>query len=256
MRKYWCFFLQTINDFLIYRARLVFISFFQFVTPLTMIWVFSSVSGNQFAGMNRQQITSYYIFISLLGLFLVSRADDFVKISIQHGDFGKYLLKPVRFWVISLINDVSRRSIKLLIGVPIFLIIAFFNGVNIGFSGDLLRFLVIIILSFVLTFLFSYSFRLLTFWLEELWGWQNLRNVSITLLSGMVLPYQFFPKAMVGVLTWTPFPYLVSWPITVGFTNNIYLEISICSLWIFIFLISGMFLWKRGLKIYSALGIY
>lgn len=256
MKKYWVFFLQTLNDFLVYRARFVFTTFFQFITPLTMIWVFTSLSGSQFAGMSKQNIISYYVFVSLLGLTMTSKVDDYVKLAIQQGDFGKYMLKPVAFWLISLITDLSRRIIRMSLSVPIFLLILFATRTNLAFQGNPFNLVIVISLSLVLTFVFSYSFGLLTFYFEELWGWQNLRDITVVLLSGVILPYQFFPDAMIKILKWSPFPYLVAWPLRIGFTGNFYFEIAVSLSWITIFLFLGNLLWKKGLKIYSALGLY
>ena len=256
MRKYWYFFLQTLKDFLAYRARFIFTTIFQFVTPLTMIWVFISLPGNQFSGMGKHQIISYYVFVSFLGLFMTSKVDDFIKLAIQQGDLGKYMLKPVKFWLISLITDLSRRIVRLVIGTPIFLAILYSSGANLLLSGDIPKLVTAIALSLILAYTFSYFFGLLTFWFEELWGWQNLRDVAVVLLSGVILPYQFFPNNMLEILKWSPFPYLVAWPLRIGFTGNFYFEIIVSLLWIATFYILGNIFWKKGLKIYSALGLY
>lgn len=258
MRKYWVFFLQTISEFLTYRLRFFFTTFFQFVTPLTMIWVFTALPGNKFAGMTKEQLISYYISTSFLYTFMNSKVDDFVKIAIQQGDLGRYLIKPINFWVISLISDLSRRLTRWVFCLPLFAVIFIFGNISFGtlikdFSPVVFPVLAI---SLSLTFVFSFSLGLLTFWLEELWGWQNLKEISIVLLSGIALPYQFFPQSLVNFLKLTPFPYFVAWPLRIGFTGNIFFEFFIAGSWTFIFLFTSIFLWKRGLKIYSGMGLY
>lgn len=258
MKKYWVYFLQTINEFLTYRFRFFYTAFSQFITPLTMMWVFSALPGNKFAGMTKEEIMIYYLSTSFLALFMNSKADDHVKTSIQQGGLGICLTQPIHFWIISLIQDSSRRIIRLLICLPFFLAILYFSGKgpDIIFSNFSFQMLPIIITSLILTFTFSFTFGLTTFWLGELWGWQNLKEILVILLSGIALPYQFFPEKMVSFLKYTPFPYFTAWTLRAGFTGSIYFEFLVAVVWIIVFCSLGRILWFRGLRIYSGMNLY
>jgi ABC-2 type transport system permease protein len=112
------------------------------------------------------------------------------------------------------------------------------------------------VISFLIAFSFSFVVGLLTFWVEEVWGLQNVKDVSIVLLGGVALPYYFFPITLQKILVFTPYPYLVNWPLRKGFSGNLLLEFIMAVFWLVTFLLLGQLLWKKGLKKYSALGTY
>jgi len=130
MRKYWEFFLQNLNTDLIYRAKFVLSFATHFIVPFTMICIFISLPGNKFAGMTKDQLISYYVFSSFLLLLLDPRIDDSVKTSIQHGDFGRYLIKPIKYWALAVIEDLSHKIIRLVMGMPVLLILVLVSGTS------------------------------------------------------------------------------------------------------------------------------
>ena len=258
MKKYWVFFVQNVSEYTTYRLKLFLGLFSNLIIPVTMIWIFSSLPQSQFAGMTKEEIAKYYVLASFLYAFVGSKVDDFVKTSIQHGDLGRYLIKPVNFWILAFINDFSIRFIRLIVSFPILILFAVLVGVPLNILKDLFSLTTVFVLglSYTLSFFMSFCLGLLTFWVEEVWGLQHLKETGVKLLSGLALPYQFFPAVAVSVLQWLPFPYLVIWLIRFGFTGNVLFEISIVIFWITGFYLLGLFMWRRGLKIYSGLGLY
>lgn len=255
--KYIVFLLQNSHDFLVYRMRLFIIVFTSFIAPIVMMWVLSSLPGKIINGANREQIITYYLTTSILYLFMNSKIDSFVKEAIQQGELATYLIKPVSFWLVAFVKDISGRIIRLVFGLPIFilLLLAYSQSFKLNLS-DLGLTSIMIMLSFLIAFTFSFSLGLLTFWIEEVWGLQNVKEVSVVLLGGVALPYYFFPEALQRVLTYTPFPYLVNWPLRKGFSGNLALEFTMAVCWLIIFTAISMILWRKGLKKYSALGTY
>lgn len=256
MAKYWRFFIQNINEFLSYRLRVVLLILSQFISPLVMIWVFSGIAISKFSNLNQNQIVAYYIFTSILYLFLNSGVDDLVKSSIQDGTLARYFLRPGSFFTFSLVKELSGRIARLFLGLPIFIILVVANWGQV--SSYLLPpfFLIILmmIISFSIAFLFSFNIGLLAFWIEEVWGVQNLKQVSFTLLGGAALPYQVFPQSFQNFLVWTPFPYLINWPLRYGFSGNVTLEFLIAIFWLIALIILYKILWRMGSKKYSAMG--
>lgn len=229
----------------------------QFISPLVMIWIFSGGAIKQLKGVNQEQITSYYIFTSILYIFLNSTIDDYVRNSIQEGQLAFYLLKPLNFFWVAFVKDSSTRLTKLIMGLPIFGILFLLNRNSIEYSALPSPVIIfpMLLISFSLVFIISFSLGLLTFWLEEVWGVQNLKYVSFLLLGGVALPYQFFPLSLQRVLYWTPFPYLINWPLRQGFTGNLSFEFIIAIGWLILLLFFGRGLWRAGIKKYSTLGV-
>jgi ABC-2 type transport system permease protein len=258
MNKYFVFFLQNTHDFLVYRLRLFIIVISSFVAPLVIMRILTNIPGPKVNGMSKEQIISYYLVTSILFVFLNSRIDYFVKEAIQQGELATYLVKPVEFWKVALVKDLSGRVIRVVFGLPIFivLLIVYHDVFHFSLTANAVLFVVMLIISSLLVFAFSFAVGLLAFWLEEVWGLQNLKDASVILLSGVGLPYSFFPVALQKFLIFTPFPYLVNWPLRKGFSGNLIGEFVIALAWLFILLLVNKILWKKGLRRYSGLGTY
>ena len=249
-------FLQYVHEMLTYRLRIILMVISNFATPIVMLLVLQSIDNR--SGLSTQQLVSYYIFTTILALSMRSRVDEFVQESIEEGGLATYLIRPVHFWLIALTNDLSSRILKLLFGIPVFLVLLFiYSRIHISVSWiSTLTIAGMILLSFSLSFTFSFMIGLLAFWIEELWGLQNLKDVMIILLGGIALPYQFFPVWLQKSLVYTPFPYLINWPLRKGFTGSFTLEVIITLVWILTFALLSKLFWQTGLKKYSALGTY
>lgn len=258
MRKYRALFIQYLHEFFTYRLRVVFFTFSQLVSPIVMIAIFSGITNFTAINMNKDQVITYYLFSSIFFLFLNSRVDDFVKLSIQEGGLADSLLKPVNYWLICLIQDLARRIGKLVLGLPIIflLLIVNINSLSLPVHYNPLMVVFIVSISYLLSFFISFSLGLLAFWLDEVWGFQNLKEVLFIFLGGVALPYQIFPQAMQSFLSWTPFPYLINWPMRLGVNQPIFLEIIIAISWLLFFMFLGFLGWRKGLKKYSGMGVY
>jgi len=229
----------------------------QFISPLVAIWILSGYIGNRFILMNRKEIVSYYLYTSLLYLFLNSSIDEMVKNCIQDGQMATYLLKPLSFVKVAFIRDLSTRVMKLSLGLPIFflLLILSWREINIPLGLSLFLLPLMTLISFSLSFLISFTLGLSCLWLEEIWGLQNLKYVSIIVFGGVALPYQIFPVSLQRLLYWTPFPYLVNWPLRLGMSGSYFKEIIIAGIWLLFFLVLSRLVWRAGLKRYSAMGV-
>jgi ABC-2 type transport system permease protein len=256
MRKIARLMALNFNELMSYRLRLVFMVISQFISPLVMILVFTSLNLTSQYPTGQQNLISYYIFTSLIYLFTNSNIDDYLVLLIQEGGLATYLLKPMSFWQVALTRDLSIRIFKLFLGLPLIILAIFLTSTNLTFSLSNLPYLLFtLIISYALTFFFSFSVGLLAIWIEEIWGLQNLKNVSIIILSGVVLPSQIFPATLQNILIYTPFPYLINWSIRLGFTGSITKEFLIASIWTLIFYLIARFTWTKCIKKYSAFGV-
>ena len=62
-----------------------------------------------------------------------------------------------------------------------------------------------LLLAFVVSFSFDYFIGLLAFYTESTWGLSMTKEILIAVLSGALVPLQFFPDALQKVLLLLPF---------------------------------------------------
>ena len=120
----------------------------------------------------------------------------------------------------------------------------------------LLLFGLTLMLAFTLRFLVQYTFAMLAFWMARAVAIEQFWYLFYLFLSGLVAPLTVFPSAMAAIALWTPFPYLIYFPVAIllGLEVSWLQGFSIMLGWCLIFWLANRWLWKRGLRRYSGMG--
>ncbi len=112
------------------------------------------------------------------------------------------------------------------------------------------------ILAFILRFIIQYTFALFAFWLERATAIEQFWYLLYLFLSGLIAPLEMFPESVRQVAMWTPFPYVIHFPVAllIGLPVDVGRGFLMMIGWCGIFFIWNRWLWRRGLKRYSAMG--
>lgn len=108
------------------------------------------------------------------------------------------------------------------------------------------------------TLLFVVSF--VPFWNPEAaWGAHFLVTVVIIeFLSGALFPIDVLPVSFQNVLFFTPFPYLIFFPLQVYLGNIVgpalFKGLLISGFWVIVLWLFMKFVWNKGLKVFQAYG--
>ena len=121
---------------------------------------------------------------------------------------------------------------------------------------QLLLFCIACILSFILRFVIQYTFAMFAFWTERASALENFWFLFYLFLSGLIAPLDVFPETVRTVVMFTPFPYLIHFPVSllVGLPIDVAGGFLAIIAWIFIFFALNRLLWRGGLKRYSGMG--
>ncbi len=124
--------------------------------------------------------------------------------------------------------------------------------------GHVAAYVLLINLAFILRFLIAYCIGLLTFWFDQATALDELYFVIAALLTGSFAPLDLYPPAVRAVIEWTPFPYLVYYPVRVltGVADRaeFWRSCGILLAWVGLFVLLRGLLWRRGLRRYGAVG--
>jgi len=122
--------------------------------------------------------------------------------------------------------------------------------------GRLLLFIPILMLAFILRFLTQYTFALFAFWTERASAIEQFWFLFYLFLSGMIAPLEVFPETVREIALWTPFPYLINFPVSILIGLPVDIERGLLMMlgWIILFFICNRWLWRQGLKQYSGMG--
>jgi ABC-2 type transport system permease protein len=264
MKKYLTFFNLYFKDVAAYKADVL----LSMATTMVYIFVFYIVWKAVYTGGNLTQISGYTL-PSVVTYYLVTnvfaRADVADQIllsdSIWFGELAKDLTRPWNIKLTQFLMFVGNILYNLLMHLPflIILLLIFHNFVILPSFIYLLYFFVTLILSILLGMSFFSIFHSLTFFYGDQSSNINLFGYLIMGMSGGIFPLDFLPSNVSWIFLHLPFRFLVNTPakvflekMTAGEIFSSWLEMSI---WIIFFYLIFHFLFKKGLREFSGVGL-
>lgn len=246
-------------NFIMWRLRNVFQIFLVF-----FLWdtVFSDPDRILF-GYDRTRILTYVFGILIVKAFVLSAKATDVAGEIADGRISFFLLKPINYFKYWLTRDLSSKSLNLSFAAVEAVLLYWFLKPPIFLQTDsrfLFGFILAIILAIFIYFLIVFLVSFIPFWWPEVaWGGHFLITVVIVeFLSGALFPLDILPSALQNVLSYTPFPYLIFFPLQVylGKISDplLYKGLLVSFVWVFILYFLMNKLWKKGLMAYEAHG--
>ena len=119
-------------------------------------------------------------------------------------------------------------------------------------------FLVSTVMTALLQFFMSYTMALLAFWVLEVSTFIFILFAFEYIAGGHLFPLDILPPTIERVLHYTPFPYQLFFPVSiyVGKTtgHELYQGLLIQTAWVVAAYLLARWVWKRGIRKYSAVG--
>ena len=222
----------------------------------TSIYYFNS--NEILGGWTLSKMIQYQFWILILDLFVRSHffsqnlAED-----IRLGRISAFLLYPFSFISYQLSLFISGKFIQLFVGGAAFLTALWFGWTKPLHPLVLAKAFTLILMVSGFWFVIQTLVGLLAFWLEETWSLNVCIQFITTFLSGSLLPLDLYPEFLVKFLVWTPFPYLIYFPVKLlmGESLNFGFVFVVLAGWIVILAVLMRGLWHKGLKLYTGSGI-
>jgi len=206
---------------------------------------------------------TYVIGVAFLrGVVLGSRTMDELPGMIRSGDLAKWLLRPVGMFKSFFARDMVAKLLDILfVTGEVFLVVKLLN-LEFYFPhqpATYFAFLFILFVAIILYFFMALVIGAFGFWTEDTWATRWLFGlVFLEFLAGVYFPLDVLPQWLVTITKFTPFPYLIYFPIRVWNQQVSGLEsfqvILVLLLWTGFFWYLAAKLWKRGLKHYGVYG--
>ena len=224
------------------------------------LWVsiYASNPQKEIQGYTLSKMIEYQFWILIFDLFIRSYFfSENISDDIRLGKISAFLLYPFNFISYQLSLFFSDKIIQFFIGSVCFALVLFLGWLNAPPLINLLKAGVFILMICLFWFFVQMILGCISFWLEKTWSLNvSVRFIS-AFLSGSIIPLDLYPKAFSEILLWTPFPYLIYFPIKILMGEPV--SSSFCfvvlSIWIVIFFFSAKWIWKKGLSLYTGAGI-
>ncbi len=220
------------------------------------VWIQAAQSGR--FGLTSTQFARYFLTVFIVRQFTVIWVVYEFEREVVEGKLSPRLLQPLDPVWHHVASHLAERAARMPFTL---LLIAFFfilypQSFWIPSLGNCLLFAFSIILAFSLRFIIQYTFALCAFWTERASAIENVFFLFYLYLSGLIAPLAVFPEPVRAVVMWTPFPYLVNFPVSLlmGLPVNIGQGFLIIFGWGLLFYLLNRWLWRQGLKRYSGMG--
>lgn len=211
-------------------------------------------------GFTLPMMTLYFLIVPLGSKMLMGENMGFISREIYDGTFTRYLIYPVSFFQYKTLTYLTHSCFY---GVQLILLYLLYNAFQGEITFTMIQHLVlgasVFLIASIAYCMLSSFFELISLWADNIWAVMVMIRFIVYFLGGSFIPLNFFPSWSVSFLKWTPFPYMISLPVrtVMGLSSaqEILEGIMILLLWALFFMMSAIFLWKRGEKNYAGVGI-
>jgi ABC-2 type transport system permease protein len=243
-----------------YRAQIViWMTGSLFMLIMLAVWLRVSEKG-AVNGFKAGDFVAYYMVGFVVRNLTAVWASWEMEYQIREGKLSPLLLRPIHPIHNDIASNWPEKMLRILVASPV-AVIGFLltpgASLNLTF-WSVPCFLLAVLGAWLITFLTDYLIGLLSFWTTQTSAFiMGFYGVRLT-LTGIMAPIAMFPQAMQDVLQWTPFPYMLNFPVgilTKGMpTNNLLLGFAIQWFWVFAFILLVRLVWKFAMRSYSAVG--
>ncbi len=245
-------------NFLLWRLRNVLR-----VLMTYFLWRGIFITNQNVYGYSQPQMLTYVFLVLAVQSFVLSAPSaDNIGGEIGSGDLSNYLVKPISYLKYWFTRDVSSKLLNIICAGFEVSLLWWILRPQIHFPAAphvWLFFLTGCLSALLLYFFVNIATRFVAFWTpESTWGAAFLSIIFIEIFSGMIFPIDILPKVFQMVLQFTPFPYLLFYPIAI-FVGKIQgwdavRILAQSAVWILVMLKLSQILWIKGLKVYGSEG--
>lgn len=265
MKKYLTIFSLSFQNEFTYRFNFILWRVRNVLRLLMVYFLWNAVFSTRTValGYTKDQMYSYVFLVLVLLSFVMSApSNDTIGGEIASGDLSNYLVKPIHYLKYWLTRDMSSKVLNLTFSLVEVSLLWVFIKPQISLTANphqlLLGFLVLLSGMFIYFFITKLAIST-AFWVpENTWGLMFIILVFMETLSGVIFPLDVLSPQVQSLLRLTPFPYLIYYPITIfvgktSISQAAYILIQ-SLVWLAISWASVLYIWRKGLKVYSAAG--
>lgn len=220
--------------------------------------IFSATGLPLIQGYDLTAMLQYQALVMLVALAGQSYNSMNLSQDIRMGRISAYLIYPFQFWQFHTASFLSFQVIQVAVTM-VTLLVLYLTGILEGLTGlHLVQGLAYTSLVSFFWFATAFAQGLVSFWLEESWAIRVMFNIMTGFLSGAMFPLEIYPAWFVGILKWTPFPYVTYVPVKImtgTYVGNQLIPAGVVVMWILIAYFIAAILWRRGLRLHTAAGM-
>ncbi len=269
-RKYLNIFRASLVERMAYRGDFLLGTLLRFLPVLTTVLLWEAIyrgSGKEeLGGFQRPEMIAYLLLIHVSRMFssMPGLASGITR-DIRDGSLKKYLVQPLDMIGYLLAYRAAHKVAYITTSAIPYAILfllcsSYFADAFEAFPDalTLTAYLVSLVLGFLIGFFFEACLGMAGFWLLEVTSLLWVVGTLNYFVSGQMLPLDLLPGSWATALKWMPFQYMAYFPavIILGKVKGPELITGLLQqfAWVVVFALLTRWLYRRGLRRYSAFG--
>ena len=246
-----------------YRANLLMYLLFWLVSPVVYLAVWTTIARTQgsVGGLTPNDFVTYYMTLLIIDQLTSDITIHIFAYKIQDGTLASELTRPIHpILTNTLVNNLAFKTLTMMAMIPVWAVLWILfqpNFAAVTWQGILLA-VPAVIFGFAISFLFGASLTCVAFWTTRVWSLSEFYWAMIVLFSGQFVPLQLMPEVIQQIAKVLPFQLFKYFPIQLVLGRLSPAEIVSGYLmgvgWFFVALVLFLWIWRRGLKQFSAVG--
>jgi ABC-2 type transport system permease protein len=246
-----------------YRANLVMYLLYGLISPIVFLSVWRSVAAGQadVGGLTATDFTNYYLVLLIVSKFTEEITIHILAYKIHDGTLSGDLLRPVHpVLTNALTSNMAYKVLTLIVLVPIWLALTVlfrpdFSDITLT---NLLLALPALALGFMIAFLLGAIITCVAFWTTRVYALAEFVFGFQLLLGGIFVPLDLLPGAAQPIAQLLPFQLYLYFPVQLILGRltgeQILFNYGLLVFWLVVMWAGFHFLWRAGVKQFSAVG--
>jgi len=258
MKKYLEVFKVTWEEYMIYRLNFTMWRIRTILRLMIVFFLWSAIfiGRTKIFGYSEAQMMTYILGTSIVSSFVLSSRTVDVGGEINEGKLTNYLLKPLSYFRFWFTKDIADKLFNLVFSIVEFFILLILFKPPIFVQNDMISAvlsLIAIFFSIGMYFFINLLLGFIAFWNPDIWPPRFIFFVITDFFAGALFPLDILPKSIYTILSFTPFPYLLFFPLKI-YTGgllpaDIFKGFFILIIWTIILAKCVDFIWHRGLRV-------
>ncbi|MBI5044974.1 MAG: ABC-2 family transporter protein [Candidatus Levybacteria bacterium] len=263
MKAYWTVAKNTWSEVLAYRASFILFRVRELLQLFStyFIWYFVTSENRVFFGYTQATMLTYVIVGAFVNDVIFSTRTTAIASEINEGNLSNFLVKPFSYLQYHFWRDFGDKAMNIIFSICELTVFFFLLHPPFIFQHNfLLIFLFVLSLLFglILYFFISILISFIGFWSNEGWGPRFIFYQTVGFFSGALFPLDILPKSLYSLFQFSPFTYLTYFPTKLYLgelsQKEIFQGFLLMGIWIIVMNRIAIFVWKKGLKTYTAQG--
>lgn len=229
---------------------------FMYIVIIFNLWkgIYHSAESNIINGLSFNDTMIYLVLAASLNTSLDSYLVWRMSEDICSGKIILDLLKPLDYFKFKVSYYFGEMLFNFIVTfIPTFFLVYFISGRSFLLSWNLCFFVLSIFFSAILNISFDFCVGIVGFYTQSVWGVNTFKESVVMLLSGALIPLNFFPAFARRILNFLPFQAMYNLTMQQLINKDLSLYdrfyyIAVQILWICILIFFGKFFWKHAVK--------